>query len=367
MSAAAAHQPGTLRSRIDAMAAQPLRRSALLTPEETLYPQRGPTNNARPSAVRQVLAQAAMQMHMPEVQANAQGARHGGPEYSRLKDTLRQLKSDSLGGLGAMSAQISIEAESSKVTEHVNTQVRSMQRAFGVLADTLEDEASNLRAADAQVWEQLKVHAGQFDGIESVRSELEKTRETLRLTQSAFSSFKNDEHVVLQRRVEELAAELAESKEALRQQKQDAAAERQALRAEVNAIRRDTTAPVEEWRPIMGKLEKHIQDVERSLPPLQAELEAFQAGTHSSQMRLMDELTSLKQAAELRSNGQEEEASRMASIVERLGETHAQAVSRLDERLRLFRGEARGEAETQDSRLRQLAQVRLLLIAADCG
>ena len=44
----------------------------------------------------------------------------------------------------------------------------------------------------------------------ALRSELEKTRETLRSTQSALAAFQSDEHAALSRRVDELSAELAE-------------------------------------------------------------------------------------------------------------------------------------------------------------
>ena len=106
-----------------------------------------------------------------------------------------------------------MESESTRVTEHVNAQVRAVQRAFGVLADTLEDEVGNMRAADAQQWEQLKVHATQFNEVEVLKAERERTRNDLRSTQSAFTAFKTDESAVVARKVEELAAMLKEKDE----------------------------------------------------------------------------------------------------------------------------------------------------------
>ena len=110
-----------------------------------------------------MLSQAALHMHLPEratvITASGTAA---GPEYDRLRSSLTQLKNEVQGGLGAVGAQLAMETASSRVIDHVNAQVRAVQRAFGVLADTLEDEVGNLRAADAQQWEQLKVHASQF-------------------------------------------------------------------------------------------------------------------------------------------------------------------------------------------------------------
>ena len=67
-----------------------------------------------------------------------------------LSSLVKMLKADAKEGLGAVGAQLAMESESSRVVEHVNASVRSVQRAFGVLADTVEDEVGNLRAADAQ-------------------------------------------------------------------------------------------------------------------------------------------------------------------------------------------------------------------------
>ena len=92
----------------------------------------------RPSQVRAVLSQAALHMHLPDSRL-ASAAHASGPEYDRLRQTLKQLKTDAKEGLGAVGAQLAMESESSRVVEHVNASVRSVQRACGVLADTVED------------------------------------------------------------------------------------------------------------------------------------------------------------------------------------------------------------------------------------
>ena len=117
------------------------------------------------------------------------------------------------GGLGAVGAQLAMETASSRVIDHVNAQVRAVQRAFGVLADTLEDEVGHLRSADAQQWEQLKVHATQFNEVEELKAELERTRTELRTTQGAFAAFRVEEHATLLRRVDDLEEQLAEGRD----------------------------------------------------------------------------------------------------------------------------------------------------------
>ena len=225
-------QPGSTRARIDAMSAMPTRNISELPPR--------PTNGGavRTSAVRTVLSQAALHMHLPEARAATPTGRGQGPEYDRLRATLRTLKAETKDGLGAVGAQLAMESESTRVTEHVNAQVRAVQRAFGVLADTLEDEVGNMRAADAQQWEQLKVHATQFNEVEILKAELERTRNDLRSMQSAFTAFKTDESAVVARKVEELTGELAEQREQIQSMQKAHTAERNRLVEEVSSLRR---------------------------------------------------------------------------------------------------------------------------------
>lgn len=344
-----ADSAGALRARLDAIAARP--RSSLATQQQPEPVARAGFSSAsvRPSQVRKVLAQAALQMHFPESRGPA-GPNGAGSEYDRLRSTLRQLKLETQGsGLAAVSQQIPTEAETLQLAEHVNAQVRSVQRAFGLLADTLEDEVGTLRAADTQLWEQLKVHAAQFDGLEPLRSELEKTREALRSTQSAFEAYKNDEHPTLCRRIEDLSAELAEQKEMIRQN-QRGATERDAIVVELGALRRWRAEVIER----IEVTEHRVGVVERAIPPLPPRIEELEARL----AKYLPELVGAVDAAALRHQGIEEEAVRMASVVESLGEAHAQAVRRLDDKLRQMRSEARADVEAHEALLRQAAVER---------
>ena len=66
----------------------------------------------------------------------------GRPEYDRLKSTLKQLKAMPRTALRRRRA--ARHGRRRGGCRAVNGQVRSVQRAFGVLADTLEDEVGNL-------------------------------------------------------------------------------------------------------------------------------------------------------------------------------------------------------------------------------
>ena len=265
------HEPGTLKARVDAMSAMPRPYFTNDVPHLG-EPARAHLGSARPSAVRAVLAQAALHMHLPEQRYPV--ASNGGPETERLKATLRQLKADAKEGLGAVGAQLAMESESARVVEHVNAQVRAVQRAFGVLADTLEDEVGNLRAADAQQWEQLKVHASQFNEIESLKRELDRTKYELRTHVSAFSAFRTDEHAALSRKLDDAHAEITEQREQIDAMHKAHTAERSRLVEEVGALRRwrnDIAAPFIE---AAGRsVASHEQQLERALPHLQKSVE----------------------------------------------------------------------------------------------
>ena len=334
---------GTLRARIDAMASMPLHHSS------TDLPARRSPTSVRPSQVRQVLSQAALHMHLPDSRMTAQGS---GPEYDRLRSTLKQLKTDARDGLGAVGAQLAMESETSRVVEHVNASVRSVQRAFGVLADTLEDEVGNLRAADAQQWEQLKVHASQFQTVEELKAELERTRTELRAAQVALSTFKTDEHAVIVRKVDELAEQLAEQREQISSMQKAHTAERNRLVEEVASLRRWRTDVASPFIETAGRaVANHEQQLERTLPALQKLVEEIDGRT----AKHIPELLHAAEASGRRQQYLEEEGARTAAQLARLGESHTEAAARMEERLRLFRDESRTEAESHELRLRQAA------------
>ena len=146
----------SIRQRIEHMALQSIRCSgpSQVQSQQSIWP--STAHSARPSQVRQVLSQAAAHMNLPEHSSQPRGA----SEYERLRSTLQQMKAEAQGtqtGLTAVNQQIAFETESSRLAEHMNSHVRTMQRSFGVLADTLEDEVTKLRDANSHQWEQLKV------------------------------------------------------------------------------------------------------------------------------------------------------------------------------------------------------------------
>ena len=305
----------------------------------------------RPSQVRAVLSQAALHMHLPDSRL-ASAAHASGPEYDRLRQTLKQLKTDAKEGLGAVGAQLAMESESSRVVEHVNASVRSVQRAFGVLADTVEDEVGNLRAADAQQWEQLKVHATQFQMVEELKTELERTRTELRATQTALSTFKTDEHAAVSRKVEELAEQVAEQREEISQMHKTHAAERNRLVEEVAALRRWRTDVASPFIETAGRaIANHEQQLERTMPSLQKLVEEIDGRT----AKHIPELLHAADAHSRRQQVLEEEGARTSAQLARLGEAHTESAARMEERLRLFRDESRTEAESHELRLRQAA------------
>ena len=339
-------QPGSTRARIDAMSAMPTRNISELPPR--------PTNGGavRTSAVRTVLSQAALHMHLPEARAATPTGRGQGPEYDRLRATLWTLKAETKDGLGAVGAQLAMESESTRVTEHVNAQVRAVQRAFGVLADTLEDEVGNMRAADAQQWEQLKVHATQFNEVEILKAELERTRNDLRSMQSAFTAFKTDESAVVARKVEELTGELAEQREQIQSMQKAHTAERNRLVEEVSSLRRWRTDVAAPFIEASGRsVANHEQQIERTLPALQKLLDEVDGRT----AKHIPELLHAADTSARRQQYIEEEGARTAAQLARLGEAHTEGSARLEERLRLFRDESRTEAESHELRLRQAA------------
>ena len=330
---------GSLRARIDAMASMPTARVDA--------PMQRP--QVRPSQVRAVLSQAALHMHLP-IATTAQMA--SGPEYERLRATLKQIKSDSKEGLGAVGAQLAMESESTRVVEHVNASVRSVQRAFGVLADTLEDEVGNLRAADAQQWEQLKVHATQFHEVEELKTELERTRADLRATQGALATFKADEHASVARKVEELVNELSEQRDQIAAMQKAHASERNRLVEEVASLRRWRTDVAAPFIETAGRaVANHEQQLERTVPALQKLVEEIDGRT----AKHIPELLHATDASNRRQQLLEEEGARTAAQLARLGEAHTESQARIEERLRLFRDESRTESESHELRLRQAA------------
>ena len=120
----AAPAQGSLKARVEAMASMP---TVSGVQQSSDLPSRQQVHGVRPSMVRSVLSQAALHMHLPESRPAAMASAHG-PEYDRLRSTLRQLKADAKDGLGSVGAQLAMESESTRVTEHVNSQVRAVQR-----------------------------------------------------------------------------------------------------------------------------------------------------------------------------------------------------------------------------------------------
>ena len=245
-----------------------------------------------------------------------------------------------------------MESESTRVTEHVNSQVRAVQRAFGVLADTLEDEVGNLRAADAQQWEQLKVHATQFNEVEVLKTELDRTRNDLRAFQSAFAAFKTDEYGAMARKVEELTQESMEQREQLSDLQKAHTAEKNRLVEEVTSLRRWRSDVAGPFIESAGRsVAHHEQQIERTLPAVQKLLEEVDGRTSKH----LPELIHAADATSRRQQYLEEEGARTAAQLARLAEAHTESSARFEERLRLFRDEGRTESESHELRLRQAA------------
>ena len=220
--------------------------------------------------MRAVLSQAALHMHLPEGQLRTST----GPEYDRLRNTLKQLKLDAQGGLGPVGAQLAMETEASRVVDHVNAQVRAVQRAFGVLADTLEDEVGFLRSADTRQWEQLKVHAAHFGEIEELKAELERVRGELRATQSDVATFKADEIATLRHQLEEMRTEMSEQRERIDTLEKGFVSERHSLIEEVGSLRRwrqEVAAPFIDTAS--RSIASHEGQLDRQLPELRSACE----------------------------------------------------------------------------------------------
>ena len=345
----------TIRSRVEQIANAPLNRAraALAAAESVQTAQTSvPRASARPSRVRDVLSQAALHLYLPDA---SDVSRTAGPEYERLRSTLSQLKADvRTGGSGAarLPAQqhLATDSESSRVVEHVNAQSRSMQRAFSTLTDTLEDEVATLRAADAQQWDQLKLHASQFGELGELRSELAKTREELRSVHAQLASFRATEHEQLGRRVEELCAENEELRRLI-VPLQKSAAGQHSLVDEIGALKRWQTDVAPAIDAAEGRLARHEARLERDLPALRHAVD----DVSDKLAKHVPELTSAADAATARQQELAEEAAQTAAEVRRLADAHAHATARLQGQLTSGQDELRASAEAFEIRCRQLS------------
>ena len=193
------------------------------------------------SPVRSVLRQAALQMNIPE-QAHSprgisgdggSGGTLGGPEFQRVRSSLRQLKMDAKEGY-----HHALDYDARALVDHVNGQLRSVQRAFVVLSETIEDELGQLRGADAQQWEQLKLHASHHSEAEELKGDLDRTRAELAKLHTAHSNFVLQEHAAAIRRVDDLETEQTELRRELAAARKEWADERTRMHEELASLRR---------------------------------------------------------------------------------------------------------------------------------
>jgi hypothetical protein len=307
-------------------------------------------SSLRTSSVRAVLAQAAVQMNLSE---RSEPRAKSGSEFERLRTTLDHLKAGSHVAAGvpaSISAQMAYESNASQMAEQV-MQVRAMQRAFGVLADTLEQEVSVLRATDAQQWDQLKLHAAHVSEVEVLKNELKATRLELRTAQSELASVRGEEMGTLRRRLDELAAELAEHRDETAALHKGTMADRYSLSEDVGALKRwrlEVAGPfVESGSSALSGLGATI---ERTLQPLHTRLDEFEKAAKAFGSSAANVADMPKRMAAL-----ETEAQSTGAQLTRLTQAQTHAVSRLEERLRLVRDECRTETESHELRLRQAA------------
>ena len=106
-----------------------------------------------------------------------------------------------------------------------------------MLSESVEEEVASLRAADEQVWAQLKAQASRTTEYDALAAARDKLRAELRTTKAAHADFVKNEHEPLKERLDELAAEVAEVRESAKARAADQRQLEQAT-AESSAARR---------------------------------------------------------------------------------------------------------------------------------
>ncbi|KAL3901419.1 MAG: hypothetical protein SGPRY_012280 [Prymnesium sp.] len=245
-----------------------------------------PPRSSRLSPVRSFLSQAAQ--IKPERTFRSTSPLPGGPEFERVRNSLRQLKHDVME-----SQQLAFDADARAIVEHV----RSTQRAFTTLSEAVEDELSQLRGSEAQQREQLRMLSSQLSAEEGKGVEMEVMRSEISKLQGALSQFTSSEHAQLAKRVETLESELAESRNDLVLMKQAATEERQKFQEELGNLKR--------WRagvaaPFIDLTERtmaqHEQQLEKGLPPLQKSVRELEERVSKELVKVSAQMDSLHEA-----------------------------------------------------------------------
>ena len=295
------------------------------------------------SQVQTMLQQASLERGLQHDPSHARRSVGGGAEFSRLRDSMRQLRAEANGGL----------ARDTDLHSHVNAQVLSIQRAFETLSETLEDEVSALRAADGQQWEQLKVHASQFNESAALRTQIEALAAEQKALRSAQTEgLRGGEHARLGSDVATVQKEIDAVRESVGASQQAASQRGQRLHEELAALRRWRADVVQPYIESSSKtLLAQGQAIDKGLPAQTAGLRAIEAEVSTAfpevQARLDELATAQQQAAE--------ETARLSAQLAQLTDGHNYAVGRLEAAVRRGADQTRANAEGVEARLRALA------------
>lgn len=306
-----------------------------------------PARSVRHSPVRSVLQQAALQMNLPESDSSPGASSSlGGPEFERVRNSLRQLKMDAKEG-----QQLALDYDSRALVDHVNAQIRSVQRAFVVLSETVEDELGQMRGADSQQWDQLKLHATQFSESDDLKVELDRTRSELAKLHAAHSTFILSDHVNLVKRVDELETEQSELRRELAVVRKEGAEERYKVLEELTLLRRWRADIVGPFIETAGRtVQQHGNALERLIPPLQKASQELEERVSKE----IPELLSLSEEARRSQQMAGEDAARTSELLESAVEAQRQGKTQVDSQIRTVRDDLRRVQDEQASRTRQL-------------
>ena len=153
-----------------------------------------------------------------------------------------------------------------------------MKQAVQMLSESVEEEVASLRAADEQVWAQLKAQASRTTEYDALAAAHDKLRAELRTTKAAHADFVKNEHEPLKERLDELAAEVAEVRESAKKARAADQRQLEQATAESSAARR-WRAEIAEPKFVASEreLREVKQELEKIAPPLKeaiAELDA---------------------------------------------------------------------------------------------
>ena len=292
-------------------------------------------------------------------------------EFQKLRATLEQLKLDaSQPASGRSSPYHRRDEPAPPAPEQLNAKVKAVKQAVQMLSESVEEEVASLRAADEQVWAQLKAQASRTTEYDALAAAHDKLRAELRTTKAAHADFVKNEHEPLKERLDELAAEVAEVRESAKKARAADQRQLEQATAESSAARR--------WRaeiaePKFVASERELREVKKELEKIAPPLKEAIAELDGRVAAALPELARAADAADRRARAANDAVAPLPAQIAAVRDAHEAAVPELAAAARAAHDEARAAGEAAELRGSQCAAElaqhaeSLRLIAADAA